>query len=664
MTKPRSRLLQLCIWTLFVALVSASCSKSRDELYFGKVTLPDQNVLHYVSGSEPESLDPQIGTGQAEARIYMALFEGLTEYHPKTMEPIPGIAERWEVNNDSSEFVFHLRRNARWSNGEAITARDFVYTFRRGFSPRLGSRSAYLGYYIKYAQEYNRGGLFVRDPATGEYLLAKDFEKGKTESPSTMDGSPSPSLSSPNTTSEQPRDTEFHRFINSPDRVVLPGAEKSRDKVLAANPNLKAALAGKELVPVKAEDIGVEAVDDYTVRVTLKQSVPFFVDLMSHPFFRAVPQKTIEQYEESWGWSQPGQPIVGSGPFKVESWKPYDELVVVKNEMYWDAERVRLDRIYFYPADQNSSILSMYQVGQIDAMLNHSVPAAWLDVVRPLKDYMDAPECGVDYYLINVTKYPMTDVRVRRAFNMAIDKVAYARWRQVVKPLTAFTPEGIFQGYPQPKGDEFNPQKARSLLAEAGFKDSNGNFDPAKFPIDLVSIVYNTHESNKAVAEFIQAQWSQNLGLTVPLRNMEMKTFLSMRARLEYSGFARGGWGGDYMDPFTFLSLFYAPANDNGTGWSDDNYLKMLDDANLQLDKTKRYELLAKAEAFLIEAQPMIPLATPGTNWLKKPYVKGMYPTPLTLHPWKFVYIERDPAKWDNGVLDLRKRPGEFGPQY
>src|SRR2546427_4135212 len=117
--------LTLVAGIFLLAIINAGCAASAKETFFGKTDPPRENVLRYVSGSEPESLDPQIGTGQPEARLYMALYEGLTEYDPKTTEPIPAIAERWEVNGDSSEFVFHLRQNARFSNGDPITAGDF-----------------------------------------------------------------------------------------------------------------------------------------------------------------------------------------------------------------------------------------------------------------------------------------------------------------------------------------------------------------------------------------------------------------------------------------------------------------------------------------------------------------------------------------------------------
>src|ERR671932_1803436 len=123
---------QLVCVILALALVAASCTtRARSTEFFGLVKPPAENVLRYVTGDEPESLDPQVSSGQPEARIYMALFAGLVEYDPKTNEPIPELAERWEVNNDNTEFVFHLRPNLHWSDGSTLNAQDFVYSLRR-----------------------------------------------------------------------------------------------------------------------------------------------------------------------------------------------------------------------------------------------------------------------------------------------------------------------------------------------------------------------------------------------------------------------------------------------------------------------------------------------------------------------------------------------------
>lgn len=648
------RLISLGLLASLVPFVFSCNVTSQNEEFFGRTVPPQLNVLRYVTGDEPESLDPPVSTGQPEARIYMALYDGLVEYNPKTLHPIPALAERWDVNNDSSEFTFHLRQNGRWSNGDPIDANDFVYSFRRAVSPELASRNAYLAYYIKYSQAYNERAVFVRDPQSGEFLLMKDFEE--TASPEPLSSKPISGTEAeyrPTADESKPdQDSAFHQLMHSPMRLTLPGSEKARVKLLDSNAKLKAAMAGKELVPVKAEDIGVEAVDKYVLRISLAQPAPFILGLLAHQVFRLVPRKAIEQHGEH--WTDPAN-IVTCGPFKLKSWRPYDSLIVQRDPMYWDAATVRLDEIHFYPMSDNPSIMNLYKVGEIDAVLNHTVPNAWLEVVRSKKDYMDAKEAAIDFLQINVTQPPMNDVRVRKAFNYAIDKNAWAAWRKIVKPLTAFTPEGIFPNYPQPKGDNFDPERARQLLGEAGYpviKNADGTFSCPKFPVKDVEYIYNTQESNKAMAEWMQAQWKQNLGITVSLRNMETKTFLNARAKLEYKGFSRGGWSADYMDPFTFLSLFYT-GGESGTGWEDPKYIAMLDEANRLLDPQKRYELLAQAEKYMIDAQPVIPIDTAAVNWVKKPYVKGMYPNPGSLFPWKFIYIERDQSKWDFSTPNL-----------
>jgi oligopeptide transport system substrate-binding protein len=648
---------QFGAFTVLAALTFStfSCSVgSNSEVFFGRTVPPQQNIFRYVTGDEPESLDPVVSTGQPEARIYMALYEGLVEYHPKTLEPTPALAERWDTNNDSSEFTFHLRHNGRWSNGDPITAHDFVYSVRRAVSKETASRNAYLASYIKNAEAYTGAKVFVRDPQTGQFLNAKDFAAvGMPEPLSVKPVNAQESEYKP--TAEEPKpdpDSAFHQLMHSPIRLALPGDEKGRTKLFDANPKLKAAVAGKEFVPVTGEDLGVEALDDYTIRISLTQSAPFFVGSLAHQVFRFVPRKAVEKYGNQ--WTQP-QNIITCGPFKLKTWQQYDKLVVERDPMYWDAATVKLDEIHFFPMADNPSIMNLYKVGEVDAVLNHTVPNAWLDVVRTKKDYMDGAEAAIDYLQINVTKPPMNDVRVRKAFNFAVDKNAWAKWKKIVKPLTAFTPKGIFNGYPQPQGDEFDPERARQLLADAGYpvtKNADGSFSCPKFPIDQVEFIYNTQESNKAMAEWMQAQWKQNLGLTVNLRNMEWKTFLDIRAKLEFKGFSRGAWSADYMDPFSFLGLFYTNG-ESGTGWLDPKYVAMLDEANSELDHKKRYELLAKAEKYMIDAQPVIPIDTSAINWVKKPYVKGMYPNPGSLFPWKFVYIERDQSKWDTGTPSL-----------
>ncbi len=538
-----------------LVLASGCTTASTSSRYFGATDPPEGQALRYVTGSEPESLDPQISTGQPEGRIDMALYEGLTEMDPRTALPIPAIASSWEPNGDNTEFTFHLRSEARWSDGTPITADDFVYSFRRGLSPALAARSAYLAYDIVNAEAYNAG-------------------------------------------------------------------------------------------QVRAEALGVDAVDAHTLRIRLRRPLPFLPGLLTNQFFRPVPRQAVERYGEA--WANVGR-LVASGPFMLQTWRPYDELVVVRNPLYWDAANVRLDSISFYPLEDQTTIMNLYKAGEVDAVLNHTVPVGWIENLRRFDDYMDAPELANMYVCFNTTKPPMDDVRVRRAFNAAIDKVGLSDYLHASKPLFSFVPEGLFDGYPYPGGPPYDPEHARALLAEAGYRNQDGAYDPSTFPIQDVEYMYNTTDTNRQVGEFVQAQWKQNLGLTVALRNTEWRTFLQSRSDLDYKGTARGAWIGDYMDPFTFLNLFSTLGSENCTGWTDATYQTMLADANREPDHRRRYDLLAQAEQYLLDHQPIAPLQTQDTNFVKKPYVKGLYPNPLTMHAWKFVYIEHDPARWDDG---------------
>ena len=808
MTQISFRQVRVVLVSIILASLLISCKSSADSRFWGRTKPLKDNVLRYVSGPEPESLDPQIPSGQPEARLFMALYDGLVEYDPKDQQPIPAVAESWETAPNLDEFVFHLRKNAKWSDGTPITAKDFVYSNRRGFAPETVSRTAALGYFIKYAEAYNGKQFFVK--RNGEFVLAKDLAEKPAEA---------------ETVAPFGTETEFRKFIKSPERITLPNDALKRAQAIEANPKLKAvftilpnelknapALAAKikngsdeltkflganlsadalicadgnactdvakqsladglnkiadtdlvftkdwfasvtlskdakkladsiaaenkkradanqkideeiatltddakkaekektkkkpltklayanrflleqafaeeiesaSLVAVAAEDIGVEAVDDYTFRITLRQPAPFFVGLLAHQFFRLVPKQAIEKHGQN--WTRP-ENIVTNGAFKVKAHYPYNVLILEKDPNNWDAANVHLDGIEFPSVEEQSTRLNMYKAGVIDAMLNHSVPASWIDEIRQYKDeYLNFPENATSYYSFNVRKPPFDKQKVRQAFSAAVDRVTLSESRKVTKPLYYYTPSGIFPDYDKAmetvgeevrkekqispedwaKRNDFNPEQARRLLTEAGFpveKSGNGWSCPT-FPTDKVALTFNTQESNRQIAEFVQAQWKQNLGIVVPLKNMEFKTFLPLRNALQYEGMAQSLWSGDYMDPFTFLGLHYGFPNDGGSGFQDETYDKLLDVANAELDPQKRYEKLARAEYYALDKLPAMPLTINATNWLKKPYIKGIYPNPGTLHAWKFVYIERDPAKWDKNVENIMT---EIDPQ-
>ena len=305
----------------------------------------------------------------------------------------------------------------------------------------------------------------MRDPQTGQFLLERDFQENppaESIGNSPIDKAKSEYLPDPNESTPDP-DTAFHQQMHAPLRLTLPGSEKARTKRIEADAKLKAAVAGKEFVPVKGEDLGVEAVDKYTVRLYLTQQAPFFLGLLAHQVFRLVPRKVVEQWGEQ--WTQP-EHIVTCGPFKVKTWVPYDKLVLERDPMYWDAKTVKLDELHFYPIIDNATAMNLYKVGELDAVFNHAVPTPWLHIMKQKKDYMDHAEAANDYLIMNTTKPPLDNVKVRKAFNLSIDKEAYASWRKIVRPLTAFMPEGSSDTAAQPGPS--SSRNAPSIASEVG----------------------------------------------------------------------------------------------------------------------------------------------------------------------------------------------------
>ena len=639
MTLNFDRRTRLGIGLILLSSFLIGCSTKASTQYWGQVKVPDENVLRYITGSEPESLDPQFVTGQPEARILIGLYDRLVEYHPKTMQPIPAMATHWEVSDDGIEYTFYLRENGKFSNGDPIKAQDFEWSFKRALSPELASRYAFLGYDIKYGAQYNSQASFVKKD--GKFLNA-DPAGEALESCDVRDAA----------------------------CLAVASDEEGLANLKKQSPETAARVEGGEFVAITPDDVAVKAEGDYKLKVRLKQPAPYFVGMLTHQFFAVIHKPTIEKFGKD--WIQP-ENIVTSGPYKLAEWKPYDEMTIARDPNYWDAENVKLDSIKFYPMDEQTTMMNIYKAGRVDSLYNHTVPAAWNEYIRQYKDeYLLHPEVTIEYYTFSVKKKPFDNLDVRKAFALSIDREALEKFRKTVQKTADFVPVGIFPDYEKArakvyaeeaakdgltaedlKARLFDPKAACEHMKKAGYQVTPNGENKCKvedFPMDGVELTYNTAESNKAVAEFVQSQWSQNLGLTLPLKNMEFKTFLPYRSAIEYKGVARAGWVGDFMDPFTFLSQFYTENNDSSTGWWDPKYDEMLDTANKTLDPEKRMEILARAEYYVLKDQPVIPLAVAGTNWMKKPYVKGLYPNPGTMHPWKFVYLERDQAKWDKDV--------------
>jgi ABC-type oligopeptide transport system substrate-binding subunit len=383
----------------------------------------------------------------------------------------------------------------------------------------------------------------------------------------------------------------------------------------------------------------------------MRQPVPFVPKLVSHQFFRPVPRKTVEQYGDK--WTQPGRN-------RRQRRLHHRDLASVRRAhheaqpQYYDAALVKLETLISYPIEDITTMMNLYKAGEVDATYNHTVPSSWIPLVRQYKDYQDTPEVATESYVFNTKSGPTRDVRVRHALNMAIDKEALARFRRAAKPTTSTVPVGMFPGYPSPQATRSTPKKRRPFWPKRATRTPPASTTHRPFPPLNLNSRTNTSESNRSNAEIIQSQWKQNLGITVRLRNMEFRTFLQTRSRLEYRGLARSGWIGDYMDPFTFLSMYVIEGGENGSGWSDPKFERLLSDANKQHDPDVRLPDAGRSRG-AAPASPADDAALQQRHQLREEAFRQRHVCEsVTMHPWKFVYIEHDPrsgtraAPWAN----------------
>ncbi|MEO6590208.1 MAG: ABC transporter substrate-binding protein [Pyrinomonadaceae bacterium] len=386
----------------------------------------------------------------------------------------------------------------------------------------------------------------------------------------------------------------------------------------------------------KAEDIGVRAVDDYTLEATMEKPAPYFYKLIALTAFRPVPQTAIEKFGKD--WTKP-ENIVTSGAFKLKEFSPKNQIVVERNPQFWNNADTKLEKIIFIsydkvPAgsDYPEKASKRYENGETDAVMITSEPD---ESIKKRADFSRFKANGIEYLNLNTSIKPFNDIRVRRAFSMALNREKMKEKNLSQFPTDSFLPE--IKGYENAGSGSYQPDEARRLLAEAGY--------PQGLNFPEIEYIYNTNERNRDIAEFVQKQWKDEINIKVKLVSMEFKEFLKKRSAFDYNGIARGAWVSDFNDPYNFLSslyYFYTDKNGKITGWTDKKYGEVVEKSNLETDEAKRYKLLNEAETYLLEQQPVIPLAGSTGGFLCQPYVKNLSPNQSGFINWREVYIETE----------------------
>ena len=616
----------------------------------------------FVSGAEPETLDPALMTGVLESRFASALFEGLTTANPRDLSVEPGMAERWTVSDDGLVYTFFLRE-ANWSNGDPVTAHDFVYSWRRVLEPETAASYAYQLYYIKNARAYNSGFNRLQRVEIVDWpgLRAKLARAGRqgavcpggrrilglcpADVREALVGPSDPALDEPPLAALN--DLLARRDFYEPQLfrgVALPEEAKAllrrpRDALsfhqvqrlnrLVLEAAYPAEIATRPVEDYTFDSVGVRAEGPRKLVVTLERPTPFFLSLTWFMTLLPVNSRCVEQHGDT--WTRPGT-IVTNGPFLLQDWRINRRLRLRKNPSYWDAAKVRLDTVDALTVESSDTGFNIYETAGADLLT--AVPLSLADVLPARSDYHSSTYLNTYFYRFNVTQPPLDDARVRRALTMTIDRERVTRYitRGGETPAETFVPLGM-PGYTPGRGLPFDPERARGLLADAGYPDGQG------FP--EIELLFNTSEAHKDIAEVVQDMWRRHLGIRVRLVNQEWKVYLANTRGLQYQ-VARSTWIGDYCDPNTFLDMFVTGGGNNRTGWSDPRYDALIADAAHEPAPARRMELLRRAETILCaEAAPIAPIYFAVSNNLYRPYVHGIYPNVLNQIMLKRVWVER-----------------------
>ena len=539
MRRWRPGLLWLCV--LAGGLALSSCGGESGRAVEG-------STLHRGLNSDPESLDPHRARSVQAADVLRDIGEGLLAYSAKG-ELIPGVAESWEISADGLTYTFRIRDTARWSNGDPVTAGQFVYSLRR-----------------------------LVDPATAAFY----------------------------------------------------------GQMLGEIVNARAILAGDK----DAGELGVEAVDAYTLIIRLEQPVPFLLSLLTHPAAFPVHPGAIEEHGDA--FARPGN-LPSNGAYVLASWDPGAVIRLVRNEHYWDDASTAIDAVHHHVLTQEMTELNRYRAGELH--ITGSVPPDSFDRVREElgAELHVAPYLGVYYYGFNLSQPPFRDSpQIREALSMAVDRdvLVESITGRGEKPAYSWVPPGvdnyepILFSYASLTQDERNAL-ARRLLREAG----HGPANPLR-----IELRYNTSDTQQRIALAIQSMWRE-VGVDTELINEEFQVLLAnMRARQVTQVF-RSSWIGDYNDAHTFLSIMESSNPSNMPGYASPEYDSLMHRAAAQVDPKARRLLLEEAERVLLSDHPVIPLYFYVSKHLVSPDVEGWEDNVLDYHYSRHLNLVSPDAK-------------------
>ncbi|MCC2258662.1 peptide ABC transporter substrate-binding protein [Intestinimonas aquisgranensis] len=507
--------------------------------------------------SEPQTIDPALNSAVDGAIMTSHMFEGLMRWEDSGVETAGsdgtctnaqlgyGQAESYDkVNNEDGTvtYTFHLRDGIKWSDGQDVTASDFVFSWQRLVNPETAADYSYMIDCVVNANEIMNG---EKDPS----------------------------------------------------------------------------------------ELAVSAPDDKTFVVTITSDLPYFTEICAFPATFPVREDIVSDSQ----WTYSPDTYISNGAYKMTSRVTNSEIVMEKNEYYYGVDTLGPDKITFKLMDDANAMLSGFNSGELDFI--ESMPTDEVAGLLASGDLKIVDYIGTYYVCYQTQKAPFDDPRVRQAFTLAVDRTYIVEQITQTGQVEAggYVPAGVYDAEGA-TGDDFrtvggdyyaptdadyeaNCEKARELLAEAGYPNGEG------FPV--VTYLYNTDDSHKAVAEALQNMWQTQLGVTVQLDNQEWATFLQTRKDGDYS-IARNGWIADYNDPMSFLDMWLTGGGNNDAQYSNADYDALIQQAKATADPAERMELMHQAEDILVGQDWVVnPLYFYTQKYMLADGIQGMYYTPL-----------------------------------
>ncbi|WP_337262350.1 MULTISPECIES: ABC transporter substrate-binding protein [unclassified Serratia (in: enterobacteria)] len=378
--------------------------------------------------------------------------------------------------------------------------------------------------------------------------------------------------------------------------------------------NVDEILSGKK----PAQALGVKAIDDRTLQVTLSEPVPYFVSMLSHTSMKPVKQSVVEQFGDKWTLPQN---YVGNGAYRLKAWIVNERIVLERSPSYWNNKKTVIEQATFLPLSSEVSDINRYRSGEIDITNSAIPPNLYAKMKREIPEQLHVnPYLCTFYYEINNQRAPFTDARVRAAVKMTLDRdiIANQIMGQGQIPAYTYTPSFIAGGaFAQPEWAGWTQEKrnaeAKKLLQAAGFSVEK----PLQF-----TLLYNTSDQNKQQAIAAASMWKKNLGAEVTLQNQEWKTSLQSRHEGQFD-VARATWCGDYNEPSAFLNMLLSNSSNNTFFYKSPAFDALLGSTLKAPDAAARAAIYQQAETLLDKDSALIPVYYRVSARLVKPTVGG-----------------------------------------